>query len=232
MPLWDDGYLNRLLDDAEDYIYSSVNCIFDRYGLTITAGQSVYSLETYTKHVIRITYKGKKLHPLSYIEFCALNPASAIVSETYKTESANSTPLYYVKHPTNFYDIRLYPTPSETIDAPTENLFGSNISVGVIVSCYRTSDSTVSYLQLPRYLIRHIKKAYVLWKAFAKEGKGQDLEASVYYKGKLDFLIETLKEINSNVFLGKQRVLGDTFHIGQFATPARPVLPPDYPLGD
>lgn len=230
MPIWDNSYLSALLSDAEDYIYSAVNCIYDRFGLAIIEGQSVYTLQTYVKHIVRITYKGKKLYPLTFQDFCVLNPASAVVSETYKVESANSTPLYYVKHPTNFYDIRLYPTPSETIAAPTTNLFGSNISSGCIVSCYRTSDNTISYLQLPRYLIRHIKKAYVLWKAFAQEGKGQDIEASVYYKAKLDFLLETLKEINTNVFLGKQHRLGDTFNIGQFVTPARPVLPPDYEM--
>jgi len=228
MPIWNNNYLNRLLSDAEDYIYTAVNCIFDRYGLAIAAGQSVYTLELFTKHILRITYKGKKLFPLSFQEFCLLNPASAIVSESYKVESPNSTPLFYVKHPTNFYDIRLYPTPSETISAPTANLFGSGISTGVIVSCYRIQDSTVARLQLPHYLIRRIKKAYTLWMAFAKEGKGQDLKASEYYKNKLDFLISNLKEINANVFLGKQRRLGDTFDVGQFTTPARPMLPPEF----
>src|SRR4030042_1555405 len=170
MPLWDESYLNRLLDEAEDYLYTSVRCIFDRYGLDITAGQSVYTLPNYTKHILRITYKGKKLYPLTFQEFCILNPASAVVSESYKVESPNSTPLYYVKHPTNFYDIRLYPTPSETISAPISNLFGSACGSGLIVSCYRTFSIDQPYLQMPRYLTRRVKKAYVLWKAFAKEG--------------------------------------------------------------
>lgn len=229
MPIWDDIYLNTLLSDAEDYIYTAVNCIFDRYGLAITAGQSVYTLPSYTKNILRITYKGKRLFPLNFQQFCILNPASAVVSETYKLESASSTPLYYVKHPTNFYDIRLYPTPSETIDAPTSNLFGSNISSGVIISCYRTPATTSAWLYLPIYLIRRIKKAYLLWKSFAKEGKGQNLQASVYYKDKLDFLINSLKECNSNVFIGKQRRLGDTLWPITLATPGRPVLPSDYP---
>jgi hypothetical protein len=78
------------------------------------------------------------------------------------------------------------------------------------------------------YITRRIKKAYILSRAFAKEGKGQNLIASAYYKKKLDLLLGILKDINSNVFVAKQRVLNGNFDIGQYAVPGRPVLPSNY----
>lgn len=226
--IWDETYLNQLLDDAEEYITASVNCIYDRFALSVTTGQSVYTLPSYVKNIVSVTWKGKKLYPLSFIEFCAINPANAVVSESTKVEAPSSIPHYYVKHPTNYYDIRFWPTPSETIVAGTTNLFGSAISSNVIFSVYRTQATTQSYLYLPLFLKRRIKKAYILSKAFAKEGKGQDIEAAQYYTKKLEYLIEALKEINSNVYLGKQYLLNDTFNTGRFGTPARPILPPEY----
>lgn len=227
-PIWDDTYLTRLLDDAEDYIVSTVPCIFDRVSIAITAGQSVYTLPSYITQLIRVTWKGKKLYPLAFSEFCAANPASAVVNETTKIESPNSTPLYYVKHPTNFYDIRFWPTPSENLTAGTANLFGSAISSYLIISCYRTQSKDQEYLHLPLIIIRRIKKAYLLSKAFAKEGKGQDMQAAQYYGRKLELLMESFKTINSNVFLGKVYELGDMFNDNTFGTPARPILPPEY----
>lgn len=228
MPIWTNEYLNALLEDAEDFITNEVDCIFDRFSLAVTSGQSVYTLPSYVKRIMRITWKGKKVYPLNFQEFCALNPASAVVNESEKVESPISRTLYYVKHPTNFYDIRFWPTPNETITAGTSNLFGSAIASYVIVSCYRTQSTTQTYLHLSLYIIRRIKKAYMLSRAFAKEGKGQNIQAATYYTKKLDFLIQSLREINSNVFLGKSRILGDSFDTYAFRTPARPVLPPDY----
>jgi hypothetical protein len=228
MPIWDTTYLNRLLDDAEDYITASINCIFDRISIDITAGRSVYTLPAYVKNLVRITWKGKKLNPLTFPEFCAANPASAVVSETTKVESPSSIPHYYVLHPTNIHDIRFWPTPSENISVGTTDLFGSAISSYVIISCYRTQSTDQPYLYIPLYLKRRIKKAYLLSKAFAKEGKGQDLQAAMYYIKKLEYLITALKDINSNVFLGQLSTLNDTLNMSRFGTPARPVLPSEY----
>jgi hypothetical protein len=226
--IWNETYLNRLLDDAEDYITSTINCIFDRISIGIISGTSVYTLPSYVKGIIRITWKGKKIYPLTFPEFCALNPSNAVVDGTSKIEAALSTPKFYVKHPTNFYDIRFWPTPAGNISAGTTNLFGAAISSCVIISCYRTQSTDQAYLYIPLYLKRRIKKAYLLSRAFAKEGKGQDLQASVYYTKKLEYLMEALKDINSNVFLGKTHLLNDTFNSGRCGTPGRPILPPDY----
>jgi len=230
MPIWESAYLNQLLEDAEDYITASIDCIFDRFSFPVISGQSVYTLPSYVTRLVRITWKGKKLYPLNFQEFCILNPASAVVSAGTKIESPNSIPLYYVKHPTNYYDIRLYPTPGEDLAQVTTDLWGANINTGLIVSCYRTQSRSADYLHLSNILIRRIKKAYLLVKAFAKEGKGQNIQASQYYQKKLDLLLGALKEINSNVFLGKIRILNDTFNASRFGTPGRPVLPSDYEI--
>ena len=227
MAIWDESYLNRLVADAEAYLTASVDCIFDRFSLAIITGQSVYTLPSYVTRIVRITWKGKKLHPLTFPEFCGLSPASAIVSSTVGVTSTKSTPLYYVKHPTNYYDIRLYPTPGEDVAAGTD-LWSTGISSSVIVSCFRSQSASAAYLHVPVYIKRRIKKAYVLYQAFAKEGKGQDLQASQYYKQKLEILTAFWKEINSDVFLCKQRQLGDIFDGERLGRPARPVLPPEY----
>lgn len=231
-PLWDNAYLNTLLDEAESYIITNVPCIFDRVSIPITSGQSVYTLPSYVNGIIRVTWKGKKLFPLTFQEFCELNPASAVVTETTKLESPSSLPLYYIKHPTNYYDVRFYPTPSENLAQVTTDLFGAGVANGLIISCYRDIDTSQDYTHLPLILVRRIKKAYLLSRAFAKEGKGQNLQASQYYTKKLDLLIGAMKVINSNVFLGKKQVLNGAFNEGQFRMPGRPVLPSNYGIGE
>ena len=227
--IWTEDYLNTLLEEAEAYIITVLGCIFDRFSFAVTSGISVYTLPSYVNKIVRVTWKGKKLYPLTFQEFCLANPASAMIDNSTGIESPSSTPLYYVKHPTNFYDIRLFPTPGEDIAEVTSGLFGSGISTGLIVSCYRDADNSIPYLQLPRFIIRRVKKAYILSRAFAKEGKGQNLQAAQYYSKKLDLLMEALKVINSNVFLGKVRVLGDNCSVGMYYTPERPILPSNYP---
>lgn len=229
MPIWEDSYLNTLLEEAETYIVSTLGCIFDRFSFEVVADQAVYTLPSYVNRIVRVTWKGKKLYPLTFQEFCLLNPASAIVDGSTGVTSPSSIPLYYVKHPTNYYDIRLYPTPGESLAAITSDLFGANIATGVIVSCYRDQDTSVDYLKLPRFIIRRVKKAYVLSRAFAKEGKGQNIQAAQYYSRKLELLMEALKVINSNVFLGKVHILNDIGSAGMYNTPGRPVLPSNYP---
>jgi hypothetical protein len=69
----------------------------------------------------------------------------------------------------------------------------------------------------------------VLWKAFAKEGKGQDLTASAYYEKKYNFLISQFTSINESVFLAKRYQLASDIELSaRGARPAKPSLPPNF----
>jgi hypothetical protein len=134
-------------------------------------------------------------------------------------------------HPTNPYDIRLYPTPNETFSIIGFNPYAPQVNQSnCIVDFYRVPDYTNSNpaISLPPYILRRTQKAYVLWKAFAAEGKGQDLKASQYYGAKYDFLVEQFRKINEGAFVGKKYTVDDgMLSIDNFRYP-RPLLPSQF----
>ena len=228
MPIWTDAYLDRLWDEADGKILDRVECIFHRFSIAVTLNQSTYTLPDYVRRIIRVTWKGKKLDPLTRGEAANLYPTSAVVSETAKYEAPSSIPLFYAPVENNYRSIRFIPTPNVSLALNTGDLYGADISTGVIISCYRDIDPTSSTLILPQYIERRTKKAYVLSRAFLKEGKGQNVQAAEYFKQRIDFLLDMFKQINAGVYLAKRHILGQEYVPAQYRRPARPQLPPDY----
>jgi hypothetical protein len=76
--------------------------------------------------------------------------------------------------------------------------------------------------------MRRTVKAYVLWKAFAAEGKGQDLQASAYYQSKYNFLIGVFRTINAGCFVSKHYSLGDSLLDPQNYRYPKPMLGPNF----
>jgi len=250
--IFSNEYLETLYADAETEITNSLNCIYYRYPLEIVANQSIYILDTLVRGVKRVTWKGKLLTPISFQELCILNPAFVVLQESgvsggggyfdpayfdpaYFDEttdidsfvgniSTTGTPLYYCLYPNGYRNICFYPTPSEAITlTTTEDVYGADINGHCVISCWRNSDEDYT---IPDYVARRTKKAYVMYKAFAIEGKGQDLNASRYYKAKFDYLIEYFKSINEGVFVAKKyQLTGGTFQRSRLA---RPVLPSSF----
>lgn len=225
--IWSESYLSGLLDEAEKFISTKINVYWTREALTVVADQSTYTLGAYIKNITDVKWKGIKLFPVSFDEANLLAYNSAVVSNSVKNEYSSSEPRFYTIHPTNTSVLRLIPTPNESI-TPTgsEDLFGVDIGSHCIVSYYRTSDA--STFVLPSYVSRRFKKAYALYRAFLKEGKGQNLVASKYYRAKFQLLLSYFEKINSGAFISQRHSLSYTGReIG--GPPAPPQLPWRYP---
>lgn len=212
--IWTDAFLNKLQTDAQQYILDEVNCLLHRFYLPITEGTSVYTLPSFVRSIRRVTWLGRQLEPLSWDELTIITPATVVANSQNRIETSISRPQWYARHPTNIYDIRLYPTPDETFDqSPSNDDPYSPIlnEPHCTISCWRFVDDTgtIPNAQLPPYILRRTVKAYVLWKAFEKEGTGQNLIASKFYKSKLDFLINNFRLVNDGCFVSKKYSLGD-----------------------
>jgi hypothetical protein len=222
-------YLETLLGDAELDIVNQVDYLFYRFALDVISGTSVYTLPDFFRKAIRVTWKGTKVEPITWQQMLEFTPATFVGGdETY--EYSSGKPRYYCFHPTNYRQIRFFPTPNETIayDADNDNLFSTNISDRVIVSCWRSPIIGDDNYTLPSYVKRRTEKAYAGMRAFAKEGKGQNLAASRYYKQKYAFLVEMFRKINSGVFVSKMpRLNSDIKHLNR--KPGRPMLPSNFP---
>lgn len=234
--IWTDDFLNQLAVDAEQQINQDLQCVFWRFFQPVQRGLSVYTLPSFVRSVRRITWLGRGLDAQSWEELQYLTPATVFVApgNPINIESTNSRPLYYALHPTNPYDIRLYPTPDQTFDFPVVTA-GDPYSpvlneLHCTISVWRAVDSSLSdpNALLPNYIDRRTRKAYVCWRAFAAEGPGQNLKASRFYKMKYDFLIEQFIRINSGTFVSKRFAIEDgMLAIDGFRYP-RPTLNPNF----
>jgi len=207
--IWQDSYLVTVLNEAEKRISSDLDLHFTKYALDIVSGTSTYGLNPAIKKVMYITWKGKKLEPMGFNEVNDFAFQTAVVSAGIKDEYSTGTPKFYTVHPNNMSVIRLIPTPNETI-TPTglEDLWmAADISTNCIVSCYRYADPDSTEFALPDHLGRRYKKHYALYRAFLKEGKGQNLAAATYHKKKFNAQLETLRLINANTYVSKRSCL-------------------------
>lgn len=236
--IWTDNQINQWLVDAEQDINKRVpSLIYYRFCLQITQGVSVYTLPSFVRTVSRITWLGRKLDPVNWDELTYLTPATAILQNNAggSVNSVVSRPLYYAKHPTNPYDIRLYPTPNLSLAANAQDPYSplpetATQNQACIVACWRSVDSTFAdpTALLPSYIDRRTRKAFVCWKGFEAEGKGQNLKAAAYYKNLYEEKINTLIQINQVPYLAKRYAIEDgLITIDGFRYP-RPILPANF----
>jgi len=236
--IWSDSYLTQLSTDAEQDINKRIpSLIYYRFCLAVFQGISVYTLPSFVRTVSRISWLGRKLDPVNWDELTYLSPATVVLNANVPdtVPTVQSRPLYYAKHPTNPYDIRLYPTPNLTLSANAQNPYSplpetATSNQACIVACWRNIDSTFSdpTSLLPSYIDRRTRKAYALWKAFSAEGKGQNLKASAYYENKYKYLIERFIHINQGAYVAKRYAIEDgLLTIDGFRYP-RPILPSNF----
>lgn len=219
--IWDSAQLTRFLDEGEKDLSIRLNCIVDRVALSIVKGTYEYTLENYIIGIKRVTWKGKRLDPLSYNEWVTfLNPTLASGDGT-----PESIPYNYIYNDIGSKNIILYPIPNETIASTTSNLWGSEIANRVIVEFYRTPDTSGNTYRIPDYLRRRIVKCYALWKLLAQDGEGQDIKASNFYSFKYEFYVNLSKIILNKVFVSRIRGYAPLSTQGRIA---RPMLPPHY----
>lgn len=238
MPIWQDAFLGQLEVDAEQDINKRIPCLFNRFYLPVTTGQSVYTLPSYVRSVRKISWLGKYLDAENWEELQFLTPATVFDAPNQGTniEASVSRPLYYAMHPTNPYDVRLYPCPNQTLDVNPFNPLGDDPyspypnEFHCTVSCWRNIDSTFSdpNSNLPAYIDRRTRKAFILWKAFSAEGKGQNLKAAGFYKEKYEYLIEAFRAINEGTFVSKKYMIEDGMLVIDGFRYPRPFLPSNF----
>lgn len=193
--IWSDSYIQQLINDAETDIVNKLTPIFERVSLAVTSGTATYALPAYIIKTVQVTWKGEVLDNLAQQDLYNLD-------QKYRTNTGK--PIGYVWNADGYKTIRFFPVVNETIAADDTNIYGSDIANRVIISYYRTPDTTQSDFQIPTYMGRRAVKPYVLWKAFKAEGIGQNLNASAYYKQKYKQMIELYKTIKSNYYVARK----------------------------
>jgi hypothetical protein len=234
--IWSNSFLTQLEQDAIGQIAIDINCIFVRECVQTTAGTSVITLPGYVRTVRRVTWRGRSLDALNWEELTMVTPATVFVSNhnPANVESSIGRPLYYAMHPTNPWDIRLYPTPDESFTVLGEpNPYSPQVNTpSCIIDHYREPDTTNSnpVISIPSYILRRTQKAWCLWKAFSAEGPGQFLKAASFYQMKYNFLIEQFRLINDGCFVGKKYTVDDgLLSIDAFRYP-KPILPSNFEM--
>ena len=236
--IFQDNFLSQLELDAEQDINKQIPCIFYRFYLPVTQGRSVYTLPPFLRSVRKISWLGKYLDAENWEELQFLSPVTVFdgPNQPSNIETSISRPLYYALHPTNPYDIRLYPTPDTTLDTSPFNPLNDDPyspypnEAHCTISCWRNIDSTFSDPNsiLPAYIDRRLRKAFILWKSFAAEGKGQNSKAAAYYKAKYEFLIERFRSINDGSFISKKYMIEDGMLVIDGFRYPRPFLPSQF----
>jgi hypothetical protein len=191
MPIWSDSYLQQLVNDGETDIVNKVTPIFERVSLSVTSGTATYTLPDYIIKIVQVTWKGTVLDNLVLDDLLMLDPK-------YRTNKGK--PIGWTWSQDGLKIIRFFPVVNETIAADNTNIYGSDIANRVILSYFRSPDTTQSNLQIPAYMGRRAIKPYVLWKAFMADGLGQNIKASDYFKAKYRKMIRLYALIKRNYY--------------------------------
>lgn len=219
MPTWTDAYIEALTKEAERQIAIELAPFFSRETLAVTSGTPTYTLPNYLREIQSIRWKGTEIHPLHQDEASRL-------SFKYLTESGE--PRFYLRSPEDFQIIRFMPVPNETITAAADDdvLDSTVIEDKVVISFYREPDTSGSLLSLPDFIGRRTIKNYVLMRAFAKEGKGQKLEAAAYYEEKHKAQMDSYKALRTRYWSSKKKSLQPTYGARTYSR--FPQLAPDF----
>lgn len=231
--IWTSEYLERLALEAEIAIAEEIPCIIDWYSLDVNKNLDTYQLPDYIRDVRAVYWKGVRLDtatqsellnwPIAYSELQGDGTYKLI-----KGSSAKPTKYWYNSFGENV--IKFFPIPNESVgsgifdfDAFEETVFNTADALSTIsIEFYRVPDG--EKFQIPIYIRKRTIKAYVLMKAFACEGDGQNLKASKYWAARYIELLARARKIIDNVRQAEIRSRSDTYVSGN-ARPARPRLP-------
>lgn len=225
--IWTDDYLNQLFTEAAEAVNIEVPCIYHREYIAVYSGSTYLTPSTYIKSILRITYRGIKLEPLTRLQMLAMFPKRFTDSTAYQ-----GTPYYYYLEPGVYNQegsTRLYltPVPMEDLSDSGGDPFSPQADEPYCtLSMYRYVDDSNSLYTIPDYISIPIRRAYALWQAFKKEGPGQDLKAANFWSQKYNFYLNFFKDLNNRVFIAKIRTL--TGNQRNDRRPAKPVLPSNF----
>lgn len=210
--LWSTDYLNRLVREAEIEIAKETKSIIVRESIRVSSGVYAYQLPERVNNIRKILYKGARLDPLDSREFYAWVSRLTTYTDPAFLPSAFSDafhigarimgvpegkPLNYFYNSFGENVVYFNPGINEDVAGFEDGLWDINIGNAVTVEYYGLPDGIL--VQVPHYIRRRIIKAYVLYKAFAKEGDGQNLNASKHFLGRYTILMERAKFIINNI---------------------------------
>ena len=220
MAIFTDEYLNYLMQRAEVDFSQEIPCIFTRFSLDITQGTSEYALPAGIVNLIRVTWKGDRVSPMEHTDTRQSNWMKP------QNLSSQGKPMFYLSREYGYGQIKFHPVPHETVADDDTNVYGSDIENRVIVSAYRLADPTGTTYRLPEAIRQRYGKYYVLYKAYQREGKGQDMMASEYFKRKHDLSLSQFKKLIMKIPAAVRVQLGPT-GMHRSNKPPRPSLPSD-----
>lgn len=204
MPTWDDDYIARVTTEAEKEIARATNFVWDRYPLAITAGTATYTLPDYVRGIIGIEWKGRPIQPLHHQE---------AIRDNYQFITTRGVVDAYIRSPNDFQIIRFISVPNETVSADPDNddLDDATVLVNrVVVYFQRDADVSGDLLSVPDYIARRLIAAWVLYRAYKKEGKGQDLAASDYYRFVYESRLKMYKHLIEKYTMYKEMYVADS----------------------
>lgn len=235
--IWTSEYLSALAIEAEIRIAEEIPCIYDRLSISIIAGIAGYQLPEYVANIIKITYQGIRLDPISQYEYpdwihTLDDSVEGAFEETAFTDAflidgilagrPQGKPERYFYSTFGENKIEFNPTPNENLAVLAGDIWNQGIADGVVVEFYRVPDG-INW-KLPHYIRRRTIKSYVMWKAFAKEGDGQNLKAAKYWEVKYLQLLQRAKLIIGRIHQAETRSRSDAVQY-QKGIIARPKLP-------
>ena len=240
--LWTNQYLDQLALEAEIFIAEDTKCIIRRISIPVYRDIVEYQLPDYVNNIRRVFYKGLRLNPikgsgLEWINESVEDGAFAghAFSDAYYIDGissingsngrSGSKPFEYYYSTFGENVIRFDPGIDQDIIEYSDGLYDTNIANAVIIEFYSVADGV--NFKIPDYIRRRTIKSYVLYKAFAKEGDGQNLQASEYWKGRYDLLLNRARSILNGVY--SSCIYSRIDQNPRYKNlPARPVLPDNY----
>ncbi len=243
MPTWTSSFLASKFEEGEKVASIELKTLLQRTSLSVRSGVGIYNLPLETIGISRVTYRGTKLEAITFEEIRkrygpvlygtggsdgAFN-GNAFSSAFYigiqgSGITPTGRPTHFIYDTLGYKHITLFPFPSETLASTTDNLYkGTVIRDRCIVEYIRMSDETVT---LPDYIRTPLCRYYTLHKAFASEGKGQDLNASAIYKELFDIFLAKAKRLLQNQFKAHEHELDPMEQVESLF--AKPRLPWNY----
>lgn len=219
--IWEDSYLLKLLEEAEKEVSTKVPCVFHRFSINIQKGVAVYDLPSGIIGIKRISWKGHTVWPAELNELQNLLNFRPLESPT-----PSDRPLHYIRSPYGYQRIKFWATPNEDIIADDRNLDGLAISQRVIISCWREATPNNENFQIPDYMRRQLLRYYAMSRAYLKEGKGQNIQASQYFENKFNFSLSKFKKVFDNIY--RSRLMALSPRRPSIIGIPRPKLPTNY----
>ncbi len=228
--LWTNQYLADLATEAEIQISTEVNAIYVRFPLDVTLAQSVYDFQNVVPAqrltgIIRVTWQGWTVHPVFQNQL----RNNIIPLKPWNGDIISSRPFMYMRMGYGLDGIKFFPAPNASITYDnTDITTQTGITNNVIVSGWRIADPTGTAYRIPDYVRETLVRYYVMWRAYKKEGKGQNLEASKYFEQKYIKLLGRFKTIVSQLFTCRTHGMRDPFMNTYGHRPPRPSLPVNF----